>query len=55
MVAWEIEKACALGKRIVAVKTHRQNISPVELYSIGTSWAMSLTYLAITQAIANAR
>ncbi len=53
-VKWEIEKAIELKKRIVAVKTDRENVSPTELLGIGTSWAMSFTYLSITQAIDNA-
>jgi hypothetical protein len=54
-VAWEIEKADSLGKRIIAVKTDRENTSPDELYGIGASWAMSFTYLSIVNAINNAR
>ena len=50
-VTWEIEKAESLGKRIVAVKTDRQNRSPGQLYGIGASWAMSFSYLSIMNAI----
>lgn len=53
-VKWEIEKAMELGKRIVAVKTDRENTSPNTLLGIGASWAMSFTYNAITKAIDNA-
>lgn len=53
-VKWEIEKAVELGKRIVAVKTDRENVSPDELLGIGASWAMSFTYDAISKAINNA-
>lgn len=53
-VKWEIEKAVELNKRIIAVKTDRENISPDELFGIGASWAMSFTYDAITRAIDNA-
>jgi hypothetical protein len=53
-VKWEIEKALELNKKIVAVKTDRENISPDALMGIGASWAMSFTYLAITKAINNA-
>ncbi len=53
-VSWEIEKAIELNKRIIAVKTDRENTSPNELIGIGTSWAMSFTYLAISKAIDNA-
>lgn len=53
-VKWEIEKAVELKKRIIAVKTDRENTSPAELFGIGASWAMSFTYDAITKAIDNA-
>ena len=53
-VKWEIEKAVELGKKIVAVKTDRENISPDALLGIGASWAMSFTYDAISKAINNA-
>ncbi len=50
-VTWEIEKAVELGKRIVAVKTSRENVSPDALFGIGASWAMSFTYESISKAI----
>lgn len=53
-VCWEIEKAVSLGKRIIAVKTNKGNISPEELIGVGASWAMSFTYDAIVGAINNA-
>jgi len=53
-VKWEIAKAVELGKRIVAVKTDRENTSPDELLGVGASWAMSFTYLSIVNAIDNA-
>ncbi len=53
-VKWEIEKAVELKKRIIAVKTDRENTSPDALYGIGASWAMSFTYDAIIKAIDNA-
>jgi hypothetical protein len=53
-VEWEIGKAVDLGKRIVAVKTDRENTSPDGLFGIGASWAMSFTYDAISKAINNA-
>ena len=53
-VKWEIEKAVELKKRIIAVKTDRENTSPDALMGIGASWAMSFTYDAITKAIDNA-
>lgn len=53
-VRWEIEKAEELGKKIIAVKTDRENIAPDELYGIGASWALSFTHEAISKAIDNA-
>lgn len=53
-VKWEIEKAVVLQKRIIAVKTDRENTSPNALMGIGASWAMSFTYNAIIKAIDNA-
>jgi hypothetical protein len=53
-VRWEIQKAKELGKKIVAVKTDRENKTPIELYGIGASWAMSFTYSSIVTAIKNA-
>lgn len=50
-VCWEIEKADNLGKKIVAVKTDRENTTPVELYGIGASWAMAFTFNSIMRAI----
>lgn len=52
-VKWEIEKAIELKKKIVAVKTDRENTSPSELYNIGASWAMSFTLESISNAINN--
>lgn len=53
-VVWEIEKAVELKKRIVAVKTDRENTSPDALLGIGATWAMSFTYESISKAIDNA-
>lgn len=50
-VKWEIEKAVELKKRIIAVKTDRENISPDALLGIGATWAMTFTYDAIIKAI----
>lgn len=52
-VKWEIEKAVELRKKIVAVKTDRENLSPPALLGIGASWAMSFSYEAISKAINN--
>jgi len=53
-IKWEIEKAVELRKKIVAVKTDRENITPSELYGVGASWALSFTHAAIRQALENA-
>lgn len=53
-VTWEIEKAVALRKKIVAVKIASGNYSPTAIYGVGAKWAMSFTYLAIKSAIDNA-
>lgn len=50
-VKWEIEKAVELGKKIVAVKTDKDNTTPLELYGVGASWALSFTQDAITKAL----
>ena len=50
-VKWEIAKAVELKKRIIAVKTDRENVSPEELLGIGASWAMSFTFQSIVTAI----
>jgi hypothetical protein len=52
-VRWEITKAKELGKKIVAVKTDKENITPKELYNIGASWALSFTLTSISKAINN--
>ncbi len=52
-VIWEIEKASELNKKIIAVKTDRENISPSILLGIGANWAMSFTYESISNAINN--
>ena len=53
-VRWEIQKAIELRKKIVAVKTNRDNETPSELLGIGASWAMSFSFTSITNAINNA-
>lgn len=53
-VQWEVEKAVALNKKIIAVKTDRENTSPEALMGVGASWAMSFNYEAIQKAIDNA-
>lgn len=53
-IKWEIKKAVELNKKIVAVKTDRDNITPSELYGVGASWAFSFTHNAINQSLDNA-
>jgi hypothetical protein len=53
-VAWEIEKAKELKKRLVAVKTASDNTTPSGLLNAGASWAMSFTFDAIKRAIGGA-
>lgn len=53
-VAWEIDKAVSLGKKIVVVKTDRSNTTPAGLYAVGASWALSFTFDSIRNAIHNA-
>jgi len=50
-VAWEIDKAVALKKKIIAVKTKPSNTTPTGLYGVGAAWAMSFTFAAIKKAI----
>lgn len=53
-VAWEIEKAKELKKKLVAVKIDRTYESPEGLKNVGASWAMSFTLESISNAIDNA-
>lgn len=50
-VAWEIEKAKELKKKLVAVKITSGNTTPTGLLNAGASWAMSFTFDAIKKAI----
>jgi len=53
-VKWEIEKAVALNKKIVAVKTSSTNTTPSALLGVGAKWAMSFTEPSVTSAINSA-
>ena len=53
-VAWEIEKAKELKKKLVAVKISSGNTTPSELFGTGASWAMSFTFNAIKKAVEKA-
>lgn len=50
-VAWEIDKAVELKKKIIAVKTDRSNTTPNGLYGVGATWALSFTFDSIKKAI----
>lgn len=50
-VTWEIGKAVELKKRIVAVKTARDNNTPLGLYGVGATWAMSFSFDSIKAVI----
>ncbi len=50
-VAWEIDKAVELKKKIVAVKTAKDNESPSVILGIGAEWALSFTFESIKNAI----
>ena len=53
-VAWEIDKAKELRRKLVAVKISSRNVTPNGLLGAGTSWAMSFTFDAIQDAIEDA-
>ena len=53
-VAWEINKAVGLKKKIVGVKTAKDNESPSEILGIGAEWALSFTFESIKSAIERA-
>lgn len=53
-VAWEIDKAVELKKKIVAVKTSKGNTTPTGLYGVGEKWALSLTFASIKKALGDA-
>ena len=50
-VAWEIDKAIALNRALIAVKTDRSNTSPANLLNAGATWALSFTFEAIKKAL----
>jgi len=53
-VAWEIDKAVALEKKLIAVKTAKDNTSPSGLYGVGATWALSFTFASIKKALDDA-
>jgi hypothetical protein len=50
-VDWEIKKAVELGKRMIAVKTAKDNVTPTALHGVGATWALSFTLDSIKKAI----
>ena len=50
----EIGKAVGLKKKLVSVKTDRDNTSPDAIIGVGASWAMSFTFDSIKKAIDDA-
>ena len=50
-VEWEIEKAVALSKKLIAVKTGVDYTSPAAILGVGASWAMSFTFDSIDKAV----
>lgn len=53
-VAWEIEKAVALKKKMIAVKIAKDNTTPSGLYGVGATWALSFTFASIKKALDDA-
>jgi len=53
-VAWEIDKAVALKKKLIAVKTAKDNTTPSGLYGVGATWALSFTFASIKKALDDA-
>ncbi|MCW9059956.1 MAG: TIR domain-containing protein [Gammaproteobacteria bacterium] len=50
-VAWEIEQAKALSKRIIAVKENRKHISPKPLLGSGAIWVYGFSANGIRNAL----
>lgn len=53
-IVWEIDKAVELMKKMVAVKTAKDNTTPTGLYGVGATWALSFTFAAIKKALDDA-
>jgi hypothetical protein len=47
----ELDKAVELKKKMVAVKTAKDNTTPTGLYGVGATWALSYTFEAIKKAL----
>lgn len=50
-VAWEIEQAKELKKRIIAVKISKNYNTPINLYGVGASWALDFSKSSILNAM----
>ena len=50
-VDWEIRKALALRKKMIAVNTASVNQTPSALFGAGATWAQSFTLEAISKAL----
>lgn len=53
-VDWEINKAVALKKKLVAVKIYDEYTSPPAILGVGAQWAMSYTFESIKTAVDSA-
>lgn len=53
-IAWEINKAVELKKKIVAVKIESTNETPDAIVGVGATWAMSFKFDSIKKAIEGA-
>ncbi len=50
-VAWEIDKAVELSRKIIAVKTVFTNKTPSNLLGVGATWARSFRFDSIKKAL----
>lgn len=50
-VAWEIDKAKELKRKLVAVKTAATNTSHPAIQNAGAKWALSFTFASISKAV----
>jgi len=50
-VAWEIEKAKELNKKILAVKIEKHYFTPTNLFGIGAKWALDFSKASILDVI----
>ena len=51
LVAWEIEQAKELKKRIIAVKISKNYNTPINLYGIEAKWALDFSKTSILKAM----